>query len=409
MTYADTPGFRFTGLSESGFMPEPRPLKIAYLCDLSPFESWSYSGGNARILASLQTHVGDVVVLDQSWGLLEPLRRLLHRLPEAVNLRARWRLHLLFSPIIARQVHRALRQEPYDVLFCAYSFHALAAVKKPAGMIQVYTSDATPTTYRQSEIGAVFGSYLSISRVFDRAILAAETRIFGRNNLNLWPSDWLKENADPLYGLTDAQSITVPWGANVAFPPVPEPMPPLSRDTPLRLLLIGRDWFAKGGPLVLEIVTTLRDQGIDAWLDIVGTTPAGLVTDAPVTIYPSLDKADSDEAQLFETLLAQAHFLVQPSFESYGFAFCEASAYGLPSLGLRIGGVPIVEGVNGHALPAGSTARDFTKLIKAYLDTPDDYARLRETSRAEFEEHLNWDAWGRRVKALLRDFNTPSP
>jgi glycosyltransferase involved in cell wall biosynthesis len=108
-------------------------------------------------------------------------------------------------------------------------------------------------------------------------------------------------------------------------------------------------------------------------------------------------------------LLAQAHFLVQPSFESYGFAFCEASAYGLPSLGLRIGGVPIVEGVNGHALPAGSTAQDFTRLIKTYLDAPDDYARLRETARTEFEEHLNWDAWGRRVKARLRDFNTPSP
>jgi hypothetical protein len=70
-------------------------LKIAYLCDMSPIETWTYSGGNAEIYRALQEHVGDVEILDNQWVGLDFLRKALHRMPEAINLRARWRVHLL--------------------------------------------------------------------------------------------------------------------------------------------------------------------------------------------------------------------------------------------------------------------------------------------------------------------------
>ena len=46
----------------------------------------------------------DVHILENSWGWAEPLRHLVNAMPEAITLRARWRLHLLFGPIIAKNV-----------------------------------------------------------------------------------------------------------------------------------------------------------------------------------------------------------------------------------------------------------------------------------------------------------------
>lgn len=149
-----------------------------------------------------------------------------------------------------------------------------------------------------------------------------------------------------------------------------------------------------------ETLRLLRARGVEAELDVIGVTPpegAG----AHVTAHGFLDRSRPAEMAQFERVLRRAHFLFQPSFESYGFAFCEASAYGLPSLCLRIGGVPVREGVNGHALPLGSGAHDFADRIEAYLGAPQDYALLRQSTRREYEERLNWDAWGRAVDGHL--------
>ena len=135
---------------------------------------------------------------------------------------------------------------------------------------------------------------------------------------------------------------------------------------------------------------------------MIGCVPPDAHRNGHVTVHPQIDKTVPEQLALFETTLAQAHFLVQPSFESYGFAFCEASAHGLPSLCLDVGGVPVRDGVNGHALPPGSEVADFADRIMAYLEAPDSYAALSRSAYREFEQRLSWDAWGRTVAAELR-------
>ncbi len=377
----------------------PRPLKIAYLCDASPLDRNLYSGGNARMFQALRAHAGEVTILPQHWGLAEPLRRLLRATPEAIELRARWRLHLALGRVIARHLRRELRRARYDVLFTPYSFQSLAGLSLPYPMLRVFTSDATPTGYKRSEIGQSFGSYLRVSRLLDPMILAAERRIFRAQDLLLWPGEWQKQTADALYGLRDAQSLVVPWGANVEDPGEAAPVE-LAPGGPLRLLFVGRDWMAKGGPVVVETAQHLRAQGVDARLSVVGCAPPG----APewVSIYPSLDKSDPAQRGIFDGLFRSAHFMFMASFESWGFAFCEASAHGLPSLALRVGGVPVRDGVNGHALPPGAGPADFAGIVQGYLAAPERYAALRQSARREYLEHLNWDAWGRRVAGLMQ-------
>lgn len=376
---------------------------IAYLCDFSPLDTNSYSGGNNRIHEALRTHVGDVTVLDNGWGMAEPVRRLMHALPEAINLRLRWRMHLVLSRTIARHVQRQLVAGRFDVLFCAYSFQSLMNVRVPPGMTSVFTADATPTTYKRSEIGQSFGSYLAVSRLLDPLILGAERRIFQATDLTLWPTEWMKSGADALYGLNDAQSRVIPWGANITPPPAMDLAPRISRDRPVQLLLVGRDFLAKGGALVVEVYDALRDRGVAVSLDVIGGAPPAAFMRPGLTHHGHLNKAVPAELARFQDIMARAHFMVQPSFESYGFAFCEASAYGLPSLCLRVGGVPVRDGVNGHALPIGSDAEDFAERITGYLDRPDAYAALRKSARAEFDQRLNWDAWGQSVARILTE------
>lgn len=380
-----------------------RRPKIAYLCDQPPWESWSYSGGNKKIFDSLQKHVGEVVVLDHKWGSVDWLRKAIHAGPEAITLRAGWRTHLLLSKFIAGSVQKQLASRDFDVLFCSYSFHSLCNLVPQRDLLTVFTSDATPTVYKHSEIGSFFGSYWSVSRFLDPLIREAERKVFTSTDLNLWPSEWLKSRTDALYRLNSSQSLHVPWGANIEMPDRDNIVLNQLLNGQIRLLMIGRDWIAKGGPLVVEVLDHLHALGIDAHLTVVGCAPPDEHRREQMTVHDYLRKDDPTERETFEALLRNSHFFIMPSFESYGFAFAEASAYGLPSLALRIGGVPIREGVNGHALPKTATTEDFVDNILFYRQNEESYFNLRASSRELFKKELNWDAWGQKVSEIIAE------
>ncbi|MDX1780793.1 MAG: glycosyltransferase family 4 protein [Thalassovita sp.] len=382
-------------------LPENRPLKIAYLCDADPRDRNLYSGGNARIFDALRSRFSDVHVMPIGWGWAEPVRRLVLAMPEPLILRAKWRLHLLLSRIIARVVAKELKRQRFDVLFCAYSFHALYHLKPPYPITTVFTSDATPTVYKNSEVGQSFDSYLSLSRRFDPLIQRAEAEVFRKTDLLLWPSEWLKEEAEQAFALDPGHGQVVPWGANIADPGGQETLPKLGPGAPVRILLVGRDWFAKGGPITAEAVHFLRDWGIDARLTVVGCTPPETGLGNALSVYPSLDKAKPEELKLFQDQYRQAHFMMMPSFESYGFAFCEASAFGLPSLCARVGGVPVRDGINGFVLPPDAGPLAYAEIVRDYLSAPDQYDALRRSTRREYETRLNWDAWAEKTAALI--------
>lgn len=378
-----------------------RPLRIAYLCDRTPQDRNAYSGGNARMHDALTRHAGAVTVLSQGWGRLEPVRSAIARMPWSVQMRLRWRAHLALAGEIARGVSAELATGRYDAVFCAYSLWSLHRLEVPAETVLAFSSDTTQSVFQSSELGAHFNPRFRPTRVFDGWVERCERTALNRADLCFWPSVWQKTLADGRYGLSAERSILVPWGANIDAPPARQAPPPIGRDRPLRLLLIGRDWFAKGGPMAFDTMQALRASGVDARLTVIGCVPPEFHVNEWVTVHPSLDKAVPAELRQFNAAFAEAHFLIQPSLESYGFAFCEASAFGLPALCLRQGGVPVVEGRNGHALAPGSGPDAFAAAIQRYLDAPARYEDLSRSARREYEDRLNWDAWASRVTALM--------
>ena len=378
-----------------------RPLKIAYLCDISPEHTQPYSGGNARMHRALSERA-EVTVLPQAWGLAEPVRQAIYRLPDAAQLRTRWRMHLALARVIAAPLSRQIATGGFDAVFCAYSFQSLSRLRTPPGVLRVFTSDATPTIYKRSEIGRAFGSSLTSRLLLDPLTRRAEHRVFSGLDLMLCPSGWLCAEAKALYRLRPGIAHTLPWGANIADPGTPPPRP-ITRDQPVELLVIGRDWFAKGGPLAFDTMKALRSRGHDARLTVIGATPPDFHMNEHVTALGPLDRSKPEDAALFRATLRAAHFLVQPSFESYGFAFCEAAAFGLPSLCLDIGGVPVRDGTTGHPLPPGSGPQDFAARIAEYIENPGSYAALRQSARSEYETRLNWPAWAEGALSLMQE------
>jgi glycosyltransferase involved in cell wall biosynthesis len=141
-------------------------------------------------------------------------------------------------------------------------------------------------------------------------------------------------------------------------------------------------------------------------MTIVGCTPRVPARLERMAVSVGLvNKGSAAERSRLDGLLAQAHFLIMPSrAEAFGVAFCEASAYGVPSLASRIGGVPsaIRDDVNGRTFAPGNGLHAYCDYIEGLMADQPRYKELALTSRAEFENRLNWSAAGQEASRALQ-------
>ena len=220
----------------------------------------------------------------------------------------------------------------------------------------------------------------------------------------IYCTEWLKNRVAEIYDIDPNKIDVVEFGANIPAPTK------YSIDIQMdicRLVFIGVDWERKGGDIVLQTYQPLKNEGFPCTLTIIGSTPKYTPEyDPDLTIIPFLDKNREDHLQKLNDILYESHFLVLPTqFDAFGIVFCEASAYGIPSIATNVGGVgqPVREGKNGFLLPPDATAQDYAEKIKTVFSDRESYIKLRASSRHEYETRLNWDVWGERVNAIFED------
>ena len=75
---------------------------------------------------------------------------------------------------------------------------------------------------------------------------------------------------------------------------------------------------------------------------------------------------------------------------------CEANAFGLPVIATATGGTPEVvkDGENGFLLPFTARGDAYAEIIKELFHDEQRYSTFVQSSRAAFDNRLNWDAWG---------------
>jgi len=220
----------------------------------------------------------------------------------------------------------------------------------------------------------------------------------------IYSSEWIKNKAIEVHGVDPAKINVVEFGANI---PTPTDYSIDINTDICRLVFIGMDWERKRGDMVLQTYQLLKKEEFPCALTIIGSTPEDEPEeDENLIIIPRLDKSKKDDLEKLCQILSESHFLVLPTrFDAFGIVFCEASAYALPSIATDVGGVSqaVREGRNGYLLPLDATAEDYAEKIKTVFSDKENYFKLRQTSRQEFETRLNWDVWGEKVNKILED------
>jgi len=232
-----------------------------------------------------------------------------------------------------------------------------------------------------------------------------ESRAIAAADLLIYSSDWAAESAIRDYGASAEKVHVIPFGPNLKrIPDSATVTSPRNREE-CRLLLLGKDWKRKGGPLVFDTMRLLNEQGLPTRLTVCGTALPEEIHHPKLEVTGFLDKNTPAGLDTLEKLLTESHFLFVPSrAEAFGIVFCEASAYGLPSIATATGGITTIvkNGVNGYLLPLHASAEDFAELIQTLFSDAERYQQLVESSRQRYDETLNWNAWANRVRELLR-------
>jgi glycosyltransferase involved in cell wall biosynthesis len=372
-------------------------LRVAYLTSVNPYDKKALSGVPYSILIALQKSfesvdiIGPVSYLNSFTRLI---RRISGRLKKRYNLNHSYYLAWWFS----RRFSKLLKGKQYDFIFTARSSTEIALLKTDIPI--VYYSDTTfKVFYNYYEW---FSGFMNISEWEGNKI---EQNALKNSSVLIFTSEWAANSAISDYGADPARVHLIPFGPNIDSLPERHEINFNKPDDVCKLLFIGVEWERKGGEIAFETLQELKKSGQKTLLTVVGCSPPAGFDDDDMVVYSYLNKNIPEQAEIFNRLLFENHFLILPTRqECFGIVFCEASAFGLPSITTDTGGISgaVYNGINGYRLPYEARGIEYAKVIlENFTDYRNRYQPLAKTSRETFENTLNWDSWSVSLKNIL--------
>jgi len=375
-------------------------IKIAFVTPGDPTDKRVGSGIPYFMAKALQIHCGDVTLLGPIDAKSLLAGKIINKLSLALTRKSYAYKHSVFtSKAYGRILKKKLSEQPFDVIFATRAGAAIAFLDTHIPI--VFTSDTTfslMVNYYKS-----FSNLLRLS-IHEGNLIAR--RAISKSTVVFYPSEWAANSAINDYGANRRKVAVIPSGANLE----PADLPPkelivqMKKRSPCKLLFLGVDWERKGGQIAFETLVELQRMGVEAELTMCGCLPPENPSHPDVRIIPFLDKNDTRQRNELNKLFLESHFLLLPTrSDTFGIVFCEASAFGVPSIATETGGVSsaIKSGENGFLLPLSAGGRDYARLIaEIYMDR-EHYLELVSSSRRAFETRLNWDSWALQVKKLI--------
>ncbi len=229
-----------------------------------------------------------------------------------------------------------------------------------------------------------------------------------RCRLAVYHSEWAAQSAIQTYNIDpDKIKVIAPGGnfeANLTIEDVNTMIGARPSDR-CKLLFLGVDWERKGGNIALQVAQQLNDQGLPTELTIVGCNPN---TDKPLPEFVKplgfIYKWSPEGREKIVKLLSESHFLILPTqADCFPLVFSEVSAFGLPSLSTKVGGVPdaIKDGINGKTF---ALTADIDEYCTYVVDVFADSKAYKELARSTVNEHvtrLNWSVAVKSLKGLM--------
>ncbi len=365
-------------------------MKVAFLSSLNPFNINSWSGTLYHIFHSLKNSnaidwIGEDT-LSYIWHY--------HQIHNGYNVPfIPERYAPMFGEILTRQFNK---NREYDIII-ARDYYFISHIQTNIPII--YIGD---TTFN------LFKHYLGVTGTyFAHLAEQIEQKAISNADLIIFSSEWAKKDAINHYGASSDKIKVIEFGANLQESQIPKQDTMPETDC-CNLLFIGKNWKNKGGDKIYQTYLFLRNKGFNCTLTIIGCKPESSLdnSDPNLHVIPFINKSKEEDQQLLDKILRNAHFFILPTvFDCYGIVFCEASAYGIPSIAADVGGVRQVirNGKNGYLLPPNATPEEYARQISEIWNNPQKYQELRLSSRQEFEERLNWNVWERKINCVLTE------
>lgn len=244
--------------------------------------------------------------------------------------------------------------------------------------------------HRSSNLGPVTASRLDALTAQESDSYRACAGVF---TMSQWFAQWLTD----VVAVPSAKVHVVGGGINAL--PARRHDPPTSSPR-TRLLFVGRDFWRKGGDVVVDAVGRLRQSGSgDYRLTVVGpsTWPLDSAPPAWVEFKGALTPAAVGE------LWPEHDVFVLPSrFEAYGLTFLEARAGGLPCVGRRAFAMPELVPADAGTLVAHDDGADGVAAAIHSVSTDDGLFDRVARDAAAVALQNSWHAVAGRMLEVIR-------
>ncbi len=375
-------------------------MEIAFLTSLDPQNKRSWSGIHYYMAQALQKHCGEVSYIGPMYT---PKENLIGEILNKCSLLLFKKVYQYKGTLVAKRYAKIAAQrftgQRFDVIFAPAGTTEIAFLKTHIPIVLVH--DAT--------FDLLFNHYPNFSNLLDVSIRELDTiakYAAIKANVLIYSSSWAAQSATDYYHANPAKVYVVPMGANFDKLPAKEIILQRRKSSSCKLLFVGVDWQRKGGEIAFETLLALEKMEIIAELIICGCVPPSQFVHERMQIIPFLDKNDPEQYNRLVQLYLETDFLLLPTrYDCTPIVFCEANAYGLPVITTQTGGVAGVvrDGENGFLLPLAARGDEYAKVIASVYRDDERYTRLVCTSRAAYDERLNWDVWGKAVNTILSE------
>jgi glycosyltransferase involved in cell wall biosynthesis len=295
----------------------------------------------------------------------------------------------------SKKLEKELVHRKIDILFVASApqLFAYANLEIPV----IFLTDGT-----FYQIQGYYETWKNFAPFSIRQGIEVDKRAFLKSTHIMAASEWTRQSAIHDYDVDPSTISVVPLGANLEHIPSEADLD-FSTDCKCRLLFLGVEWHRKGGDIALGAFYRLKKKGIKAKLQIVGCIPPVQIDDPDVTVIPFLDKNNPHEFSQLNNILLHTDFLLLPTrAECAGIVFCEASAYGIPSITTDTGGVGtyVRNGENGFTLPPQAGPEEYALQLEQVITNPHLLVELKKRSRHYYDNTLSWEVWGKRFNEI---------
>lgn len=306
--------------------------------------------------------------------------------------------HLFYykAKIASKRLKKTIKGLDIDLLFVPTYVNDIVFlnIKQPI----VYLNDANVV-----QLFNYYTYYMGLGFLTKLESKYLEKKMLQNVDVAVFSSDWASNYAIEEYGIEKDKVRTIKFGANLE---VPESIQSNKRSDVFTFLFLAVEWKRKRGQLAYESLKILKEKGYPIEMLIVGCNPD--IKEDWVTIIPFLNKNVPQEFAEIQRHLLESHLLFVPTeADCTPIAFCEAAAYGLPTISTNTGGVAahIEHLKTGVLLPSKAKAEEYAKAIEeTYLLSTENIQIHGKNARLKYEKELNWKAFGQALNEVITKF-----